>query len=557
VLLDAAHLAPGAEINADVAIVGAGPAGIVLALELVRAGIWTVLIESGGGAWDAAAQWLGDTASDDDLSHHPMSLTTRRQVGGTSNLWAGRCVPFDPVDFLPRAVTGHVSWPVAYHELEGYFARACEWLVCGEPTFDVGRIPSLAGRSLIPGWPSGEIRATALERWSLPTNFRQHYGESMRLARRLTLVQRLTCTEIVCVPDGTGVDHLVGRTLSGKHMSVRASRYVLACGGLESTRLLFASDRRHPGGIGNHSGHLGRWYMSHVESRIAEAHFSTPPGKTIYTFERDPDGAYVRRRFTFSPEFTIEHYLPNAAMWLTNPELGDATHRSGVLSLLYLTMSSPLGSGMVSEAIRLVQLMTTHRSSSRSHLVNVVRELIPTTRFAVTFGYERYLRRGRRSPGVFVSRPSNVYPIFYQAEHLPNYSSLLAPSGERDALGMPRLKTSLRFAELDIESVLRVHDYFDRYLRCHRLGHLEYLHPDDPKQAIRGRLLGGYTQAGTTRMSDRPEDGVLDRNLAVHGFHDLFVASSSAFPTSSQANPTFMIVVLALRLADRLRHAPR
>jgi choline dehydrogenase-like flavoprotein len=54
-------------------------------------------------------------------------------------------------------------------------------------------------------------------------------------------------------------------------------------------------------------------------------------------------------------------------------------------------------------------------------------------------------------------------------------------------------------------------------------------------------------------MSARPEDGVLTPELAVHGFDDLFVASSSAFVTSSQANSTFMIVAFAVRLADRLR----
>ena len=53
-------------------------------------------------------------------------------------------------------------------------------------------------------------------------------------------------------------------------------------------------------------------------------------------------------------------------------------------------------------------------------------------------------------------------------------------------------------------------------------------------------------------MSERPEDGVVDPNLAVHGVPNLHVASSSAFVTSSHANSTFMILVLALRLAEHL-----
>ena len=116
---------------------------------------------------------------------------------------------------------------------------------------------------------------------------------------------------------------------------------------------------------------------------------------------------------------------------------------------------------------------------------------------------------------------------------------------------MPRLRTRLCFEDSDIDGAIRVHEHFDRYLRRHRLGRLEPLY-DDPAAAIRKQVYGGYHQAGTTRMSARPEDGVLDRDLAVHGFRDLFVASSSAFVTSSQANTTFTIVVFALRLADHL-----
>jgi choline dehydrogenase-like flavoprotein len=55
-------------------------------------------------------------------------------------------------------------------------------------------------------------------------------------------------------------------------------------------------------------------------------------------------------------------------------------------------------------------------------------------------------------------------------------------------------------------------------------------------------------------MSADPAAGVVDSDLRVHGIDNLYVASSSAFVTSGQANSTFMIVAFALRLADHLRH---
>jgi choline dehydrogenase-like flavoprotein len=60
---------------------------------------------------------------------------------------------------------------------------------------------------------------------------------------------------------------------------------------------------------------------------------------------------------------------------------------------------------------------------------------------------------------------------------------------------------------------------------------------------------------GTTRMSDDPKEGVVDRHCRVHGVDNLHVAGSSVFPTVGCANPTLTIVGLTLRLAERLNEA--
>ncbi|HXN36901.1 MAG TPA: GMC family oxidoreductase [Solirubrobacteraceae bacterium] len=548
--IDATRIPTETTLEAEVAIVGAGPAGITLALELANAGHRVLLVESGGDSYCPELQDLGETVGHDP-AHVPMSLATRRQIGGASNLWGGRCVPLDPVDFTDRRLVGDIRWPVSYDELERYFSRACELCICGTPTFDASRIPSLAGFSLIPGWEEGDIRSTSLERWSRPTNFGKAYRGALKRSALVTLVSKITCTEIVCVPDERRVEHLVGQTLAGGRLRIRAKRYVLACGGIESTRLLFASNRHHPGGIGNHSGHLGRWYMAHLGASIARIHLKTPPHQTLYGFERDPARIYVRRRFTFSPDYLLEHDLPNAAMWLENPPISDPSHGSEILSFLYLALASPMGKHFVAEGVRRRKIGTNRDVSNGRHLRNVMRHLPRATRFALTFGYERYVRPGHKVPGVFLPSPSNVYALYYHGEHLPHHASHIAPAAERDALGVARMRTRLRFEDDDIRGAIRAHEHFDRYLRRLGLGRLEYL-DEDPEEAFREQLLDGYHQAGTTRMSVRPQDGVLDPQLAVHGFDDLFVASSSAFVTSGQANSTFTIVVIALRLADHI-----
>jgi choline dehydrogenase-like flavoprotein len=544
-----------ATLEAEVAIAGAGPAGITLALELAKAGHHVLLIESGGDSYSADAQALGETVGGDP-AHVPMSFATRRQIGGASNLWGGRCVPFDPVDFQRRGLVGDIRWPLSYDALARHFSRACQWCMCGEPTFDAAQIATLAGNTLIPQWPGGDMHSTSLERWSCPTNFGRVYRANLRDSALVTVVTNLTCTEIVCAPDKRKVAHLAAQTLAGNRVRVRAKRYVLACGGVESTRLLFASNRRHPGGIGNHSGHLGRWYMAHLGASVARIHLNTPADETLYGFERDADGIYVRRRFTFSPDYLVEHDLPNVAMWLDNPPISDPSHRSEILSFLYLALASPLGRHFIAEGIRQRKIATNDEVSNWRHLRNVLQRLPQATLFALRFGYERYVRAGHKVPGVFLANAANVYPLYYHGEHLPHHASHIAPTSELDALGLPRVRTRLRFEDDDIRDALRAHEHFDRYLRRNGIGRLEFIHAD-PHAAFREQLLDGYHQAGTTRMSARPEDGVLDAQLAVHGLRDLFVASSSAFPTSGQANSTFTIVVIALRLAEHLHRTLR
>jgi choline dehydrogenase-like flavoprotein len=69
---------------------------------------------------------------------------------------------------------------------------------------------------------------------------------------------------------------------------------------------------------------------------------------------------------------------------------------------------------------------------------------------------------------------------------------------------------------------------------------------------MRFGAYGGH-HIGATRMGDDPQSSVVDKNCQVHGINNLFIASCSVFPTSSQANPTLTITAMAIRLADFLK----
>jgi len=118
---------------------------------------------------------------------------------------------------------------------------------------------------------------------------------------------------------------------------------------------------------------------------------------------------------------------------------------------------------------------------------------------------------------------------------------------------MPRVKLDWRLSALDKATARRtcrlVGEEFAR-LGLGRMRLDDWLLADDTTWE---GLSVRYHHMGTTRMSDDPQQGVVDRHCRVHGIDNLYVAGNSVFTTSGYANPTLTIVALAVRLADHLK----
>jgi GMC oxidoreductase/Pyridine nucleotide-disulphide oxidoreductase len=549
----------GELLSAQLVVIGAGPGGIVSAVEACRRGVDVILIETGNRRPTSHNQRLSVAHRQQPELHAPVELAVSRQVGGTSSIWGGRCVPYDPVDFVIRHTTPGSVWPVTFADVQGYFGDACDWMKCGRPVFDVAQLDHLVP-NMIAGLEDGDVLTSSLERWSLPTDFGRVYYDELRDSATLRLITDATCVQIDLDKAGTRATGIQCKTLSGKGFSVVADDVIVAAGGLESTRLLMCSTAPDGKSIGDHSGHLGHWYMAHLEGVIADLVLSTPAKSTVYSHERDIDGSYVRRRFTFDETYIVKHDLPNISGWIANPELPDASHCDPCLSLTYLMLISPIGSLLAPSAQR--QSLTgtkipgapygiVDRSPVWRHVLNLLRHPVETVKFALNFGVKRVFSRGRKPPGFFVDSPRNRFPFQYHGEHFPHFDSHVRLSDDVDELGMRRLEIDIAFTDEDINGVIAAHKHWDDYLRSSGVGRLDY-HADDLDAAVRVRTGGGFHQVGTTRMSSEPDDGVVDGNLTVHGVPNLHVVSSSTFVTSGQANSTFMIIVFALRLIDHL-----
>jgi hypothetical protein len=546
--IDATALQDGQQLEAEIAIVGAGGAGILLAKKLAEAGRDVLLLDSGGKRFDPQIQLLSD-AHELDTSRHPtLSECTRLQLGGTSVTWGGRCVPFDPIDFEARPYIPHSGWPISYADVQPYMGEVCQFMRCGEPIFDIRRIDGIKQHSLVPGLEDGDVRTTTIERWSV-MNYGRYYLAELIRHPKIRVLGTFTCTEVVAGQSGEAVEYLQLRSLDGRSVIVRPSICILASGGLNTTKLLLNSDRMHPGGLGNQHGNLGRYYAGHISGRIAQVHFTTDPRKTIYGFDRDSDGVYLRRRFSFSPETLHRNEMGNIVCWLANPQLSDAGHGNGVLSFAYLLLAGPMGKYLAPEAIRKAAVKGANSSMAR-HILNMFKDLPRTLHFMWSFGYGRYFA-DPRVPGFFQFSKSNMYDLHYFGEQIPDPQSTVSLSDERDAIGMRRIRIDHRYGARDYRNVRRCHELIDRHLQQQGIGRLVF--QDNLEEQIAEQASDGFHQTGTTRMSVDPRDGVVDADCRVHGIENLYVASSSVFVTASQANSMFTILLLASRLGEHLK----
>ena len=531
----------------DVCIVGSGPVGIALALECESLGLSVVMLESGKARVDPKLSDASRATIVDSRRHAIMEVAVCRAFGGTSWTWGGRCVPFDALDFGRREYVPESGWPINDSDVASWYAGALKYFSAGENRFV----------SPSPDWChlSGDLTADQLERWSSEPRIAPLHEQRIRRSKKIALCLDSTVVDLELGFDGDRISGVVVLGAAGRSI-VRARHYVLAAGGLETTRLLLVVQRHWPLCFGGSGGALGRYYMGHLSGKIADIALEKPADVTNLDFHLDSAGGYVRRRFTIKPEAQRSSGLLNIAFWLDNPRFHDARHQSGILSLVFLGLACPpIGRRLVAEAIRLAHIGPPPRRYG-VHVLNVLSDFPRTVSGAVTILRERILARPRK-PGFLVYNRAGKYALHYHAEPTPDPASRVKLTNRVDAFGMPRLAVDLRFSEADARSVVHAHDIIDMGLRASYKGRLEYLYPKS-ERGIRviDQATDGLHQIGTTRMGTDAKKSIVDRDCRVHGISNLYVASSSVFPTASQASPTLLAAALALRLAHHLGSNP-
>ena len=261
-------------MRGQVVVVGSGIAGAEVATHLARHGRHVILVESGRDRFDPSIQALNDVVflgkRHRELNPHSYyhqylppelrGVSRVRQFGGTSNVWTGKWKYLQPADFEGRAWVANSEWPICYDDLLPYYRAAAKDYGFGDLEAEALRPEICALRETL---AARGLKMSSFYWEETPTRTAVRFGEEMRRSKNVHVVLGATATELRLDASCQRVTGLVCRSLEGRELLVEGEVVVLAMGAFETARILLASDRQRPGGIGNAHDLVGRFYTDH------------------------------------------------------------------------------------------------------------------------------------------------------------------------------------------------------------------------------------------------------------------------------------------------------
>jgi choline dehydrogenase-like flavoprotein len=478
-----------ATVSADVCVVGAGPAGLAVALRLSERGCQVLLLESGNLGVDRAAADLS-VLDDAGPPRHRNGPSRDRRFGGTA--WYGRIVTLDPVDFEPRAWVPHSGWPIAAAALDAYIGDAAAFLGFAIPDALASSFwrREAACRLLDGGGLAPRVHLIARRK-----DLGRRHRTATRTSSRVHALLRATVVGLDLDPETRRAIGLRVAGPDGRSFRARGGRYVLACGALENAQLLLAAMEEHPHVFDPSGWAIGRFLMDHARvDGVARLRLNPRHASYVPLF----------RRLTEGPARKSRSRLMIAA-------------------------------GLSDEMQR------------REALLNAAGFFYPENAAALSVRQQfhaAFSRLGRRPS------PGRALVMVEQLEQRPDPASRVTLGHERDRLGRRRLRMDWRVGTDTLHTHRRFHRLLADRLAHVDAGTLESRLLDDASCVP---AYGDAAHPmGTTRMSSSPAAGVVDANLRLHAIDNLYVVGSSVFPTGGHANPTLTVVALALRLAGHL-----
>ena len=504
--------APVSSEPSDICIIGAGAAGIVLAVELARQGKRVTILEGGGPEVEQDSQdpYRSEIAG---LNHDGVHIGRFRSNGGSTTRWGGQILELDELDFEHRPWIAGSGWPIAKQHLLPFYQRAIELAGLSQATLDDTCVWQEIGLP-VPEFPEFE---TFFSRWCPETNFARLHGKTLEENPRITVW--LHANALSPVFEGQRIRGVRCKTLTGVERTFYADQFVWCMGGIESSRFFLQPELAAM--PWHRSGLLGRHFQDHI---IASAARIEPTDAS--RFHAAFDNVFSRG-YKYQPKIRLDRSQQEKHGTLN------------VAALIFFNSDSDIVGGEIKATVKKL-LRGRGKEISRQELLHMFRNspLLARQSWRYTFGHRAYVPHDARIElGIHCEQP-------------PEGASSITLAETRDQLGMLRTRIDWHVSDLEIASIRTCVDLAAQSLQkiANVIPDPDLIHPD----RFRAKCGDGYHHMGGMRMSVSPNKGVVDLDLKLHGIENGYICSAAVFPTSGFSNPTHTVLALSVRLADHL-----
>ena len=454
-----------------VIIFGSGPAGISTALELEKKNINSLIIEAGNENYSEKSQdfYKGKIIGDQIM---PLSESRLRQFGGTSGLWGGTCKPLEDYTFD--------LWPINNDDLKPYLNRACEIL----------DIKNQFRKTLINKYIS------QIEFQTSRVNFAEKYKNYIKNSNKIALVLNTQLSYLV--GENKNTNYAICQ-FGTEEKKIKGKYFILACGGIENSRLLLWTKNKTPGLL-DEKLPIGKYWMNHPHVLGGR-------------------GVLSRKKF----ENKMKEDFLGFTDWTSFATTKQFVNDKKILST-YMYM--------------LTQDVFRNDKVIDKELVKDIMCVAP--------------KYGEKLIKTFHKESFRCVNINLLLEQEPSEENRVVLNDNKDKYGIPKIKLFYKRSPKPLKTAKVFLEEFANFCIENDLGRIAI--EDGIFNLEDFELVGdGGHHMGGTRMGTNKNDSVVDSDLKVHGINNLYINGSSNFYTGGYTNPTFTIIQLALRLANKIQ----
>jgi len=484
----------------DIVIVGAGIAGLGLSRLLNTEKKKVLIVESGNLKFNnkinkqsfALSKNLGNWPSENYASFH----SRLRMFGGNSNVWGGWCMELDEFDYSQNKIWGDIK-----NDLKSHYKIAYELLNIN-PKFIL----------------SSELSLNSVQPYSINIsrgNFKNESKDSIESNKNVDLILNTYLNGINF--ESNIIKSINIETNMKEFKTISLQKLVISTGGIESAKIL---QKQIPDNLKN--SYVGKHFMEHPQFQVGRVKIKD---KDINTFIKKYSPPTAKHLFDDKFNKQEDKYFS-----------GFKSTNSNIRNYFVLRTSDVYQSKALYRLrhIILTQSMKSTGKIKLSDLYELVRDLVGMFMKKIT------------------SKISNEksYSVVLHLEQKPNYDNQIYFDDQHNTV------LDWNFTEDDFDNLEQsLEDLHIIFKEMNSEFDLKNIFKQNKKQILDylgKNIFGIGHHMGTTIMGNSKNNSVCDTDLKYHGIENLFVNSTSVFPSGGIANPTLTMLALTSRLADKL-----